>query len=314
MNKIDLTHEVMNGLDPELVEQAAQTRSKRMTRPVRTVLVAACLCAALLGAAMAAEELLKSAEVQRYFSGSQFSEVMQKLDRMYQIIPGREDNASGYVIPWEGSAISLENTSDDLRALIESCEQAGEVESIRFGSAAEMQEFMGLTLYENAALDRLERRALAENQTQVAYEDEGNLLVLGNEVVGAVLRCSGYKNDMIRLDLLRFCGLNNGALEIIVEAEVVGYELENSNGTAFVFVDGTQFSEETYVTANGNTVSIIRCDVPESNGNAAYTQYSAHFHACGVRYQVSIMCLENPEEGGELMKEILDGFKFYELK
>ena len=313
MNKIDMAHEVMNGLDPELVEQAAQTTTKRLTRPVRTVLVAACLCVALLGAAMAAEELLKSAEVQRYFSGSQFSEVMQKLDRMYQIVPGREDNASGYVIPWEGSGVSLENISDDLRALIESCEQKREVESIRFDSAADMQEFMGLTLYENAALDRLERRALTENDTQVEYDDAGDP-VCGSEVVGAVLRCTGYENGRSRLDLLHFCALNNGALEIIVQAEVVGFDLEDSNGTAFVFVDGTQFSQESYVTANGDSITIIRCDVPENGENAAYTQYSAHFHVGGVRYQLSIMCLENPEEGSALMKEILDGFQFHELK
>lgn len=313
MNRIDMAHEVMNGLDPELIERASETRRTRLTRPVRTALVAACLCVALIGAAMAAEELLKGTDIRRYFSGSQFSEVMQGLDRRYRIIPGSEDKYSGYVIPCQGSGISLENVSDDMRELLRSCGQAGKVETIRFGSAAEMQKFIGLTLYENAVLDSLERRALAENQKQFVYED-GNLLVLSNEAAGAVLRCSCYENGMIRLDLLHFCALNNGGVEIIVEAEVVGADLEDSTGTAFVFVDGTQFSEEEFVTANGDEITIIRCDVPESDRNAPYTQYSAHFHACGVRYRVSIMCLENPEEGSALMKEILDGFKFYGLK
>lgn len=261
-------------------------------------------------AAMATEELMKGAIVQRFFSGSQFSEVMQNLDHGYQIIPGSEDEASGYVIPWEGSGVSFESMSDEMQELFRDCAASGKAESIRFGSTAEMQEFIGLTLYENAVLDRLEQRVLAENTVEVGYDEEGNPLEFGSEVVGAALNCIGYESGLNRLDLLSFYGLNNGALEVTVTAEVLSYDLEGSNGTAYVFADGTQFSEEAYVTANGDKITILRCDVP---GEVPYTQYAAHFHVHGVRYWVCIICLENPEDGGELMKEILDAFEFHEL-
>ena len=313
MKNLDFTHDVLNGLDPALIEQASQTTKRRLSRPVRTALVAACLCLTLIGAAMAAEELMKGAAVQRFFSGSQFSEVMQKLDRGYQIIPGSKDDYSGYVIGWEGSGVRFENLSEEVKELLHSSRESRNVESIRFRSTAEMQEFMGVALYENAALDRLERRALAENKVEVGYNEEGEPLEFSNEVVGAVLNCTSYESGMNRLDLLSFYGLNNGALEVTVTAEVLSYDLEGSNGTAYVFADGTQFSEETYVTTNGDKITILRCDVPESYGNAPHTQYAAHFHVQGVRYQVCIICLENPEEGGELMKEILDAFEFNEL-
>ena len=307
MNNIDWTHNVLNGLDPALIEQASQSTKRRLPRPVRTVLVAACLCVALLGAAMATEELLKRADVQQYFSGSEFAEVMQKLDRMYRIVSDDEDKASGYVIPWEGSGISLEDMSAEMQKLLRGCTEPGKTESIRFSSAAEMQRFVGLTLYENEVLDQLEQRALAENSAEAVYDEDGNLLAPGSEVVGAVLNCINYENGTSRLDLMRFCALNNGALEIITTAELLSYDLERSASTAYVFVDGTQFSEEAYMTANGDEITIIRCEVPET---APYTQYMAHFHVHGVRYQVCIICTEDDEECGNLMKDILDAFVF----
>lgn len=312
MNNIDLTHDILNGLDPALIEQASHTVKNRMPNFARMALAAACLCIVLLGSAMAAEELLKNAGVQRYFSGSEFSGVMQQIDPLYQPIPGNEDRYSGYVILWEGRAVSLENMSEAVQELVRNCSASGGGESMRFASAAEMQSFLGLTLYENAVLDQLELRA-AENLAEAVYDEEGNLLAPGNEVVGAVLNCIRYENGVSRLDMLSFCGLNNGALEITVTAEVVSVDLENSNGTAFVFDDGTQFSDEAYVTANGDEITIIRCDVPKGCGNAPYTEYSAHFHAYGVRYHVRIVCLEESEECRALMKEILDAFEFNEL-
>lgn len=313
MNTLDFTHEVLNGLDSALVEQAAQTPKRRLPYPVRTGLVAACLCVALLGMAMAAGELMKGTNVQEYFSGMGFTKVMQKIDRMYRIVPGDEDAYSGYVIPWEGGAVPLEHMSAEVQELLRKSQASGTAESVRFGSVEKLENFMGLALYENTVLDALEQRAQAENLVETVYDAEGNPLEYHNEVVGAVLHCMSDADGRNRVDFLRFCGLNNGAWEIVVTTEILGYPIEDSNGTAYVFVDGTQFSEEVYVTTTGEEVTIIRCDIPENCENAPDTQYTAHFYVQGVRYEVCILCMENPDEGGALMKEILDAFTFYEF-
>lgn len=312
MNNIDFTNDVLNGLDPALVEQASQNKKRRMPHPIRTALIAACLCAALIGAAMADEELLKGADILKYFNGCEFSTVMRQIDPLYQVIPGSEDNYSGYVIPWEGSAVPLDIFSDEVREMLSRSDETMTAESIRFSSTTEMENFIGIALFDNTVLEQLEQRLLTENSDVPMYEENGDLLANGNDTVGAVLNCTGYKNGLARLDLLSYYGSNNGAMEVVVTAEVLSKNLKSS-GTATVFIDGTQFSEEVFVTSNGSKITIIRCDVPEADGNAPHTEYTAHFHVYGVRYQVRIFCLDNQEECLELMKEILDAFEFYEL-
>ena len=311
MNTVERTHDVLNGLDPALVEQADRTAKKRMSHPIRTALIAACLCATLLGAALADEELLKDAGILKYFS-SEFSTVMRQIDPMYQIIPGSEDSYSGYVIPWEGSAVSMDIFSREVQEMLRRSENATVAESIRFGSTAELENYIGVALYENAVLDQLEQRMLAENPESPMYDENGELLESGSDPVGAVLNCIGYENGLTRLDLLSYYSMNNGAMEVTVTAEVLSKDLK-SNGTAIVFTAGTKFSEEVFVTSGGSRITIIRCDIPETDGLAAYTEYTAHFHAYGVRYQVRITCFDHQEEGGKLMMDILDAFAFNEL-
>ncbi len=312
MNNIELIHDVLNRLDPALVEQADRTVQKRAPHIVRTALIAACLCAMLLGAALADEELLKDAGIFKFFNGSEFSVVMRQIDPLYQIVPGCDDRCSGYVIPWEGSAVPMDIFSQEVQVMLRRSERTAAAESIRFSSTKEMNRYMGITLYENAVLDALEHRILSENQGIPMYDEDGNLQVYENESFGSVLNCIGYENGLARIDMLSYYGMNNGAMEVAVTAELLSKDLKNS-GTATVFVDGTQFSEEVFVTDNGGRITIIRCDIPESGGNASYTEYTAHFHVYGVRYQVRITCLDDMEEGAELMKGILNAFEFYEL-
>lgn len=50
-------HEILSHIDPELVEQAAETGRPRLPRRVRTALIAACVCIAVAGTVFAAEML-----------------------------------------------------------------------------------------------------------------------------------------------------------------------------------------------------------------------------------------------------------------
>lgn len=65
MKQADWNHRILNELDPALVESAAAPAKKRTVRPVRIVVIAACLCAALVGGAFAAE-ILELIPVQSY--------------------------------------------------------------------------------------------------------------------------------------------------------------------------------------------------------------------------------------------------------
>lgn len=69
MNQQDWNHTILNHIDPALVESAAAPAKKRTVRPVRIAVIAACLCAVLVGGAFAAAGMLELIPVHSFTRG-----------------------------------------------------------------------------------------------------------------------------------------------------------------------------------------------------------------------------------------------------
>ena len=57
MNQSDWTHEILNHMDPALIEQGEPRAKRALPRAGKAALIAACLCAVLVGGAFAAEAI-----------------------------------------------------------------------------------------------------------------------------------------------------------------------------------------------------------------------------------------------------------------
>lgn len=307
MNKEQILN-VMGHVDPALIEgvDCAKTK-KRMPRIARAGLVAACLCAALMGTAFAVETVT-GVSIREYFAGQGFGEVMQRIDPMFQA--SEEDNYSGYVIQRTGEGVSLVNVSEEVLAFSQEQIAAGEVPYKMFASLEELEAYLGLDLYDN---EMLERVTDMEYQETHLYEDDGLTEVTFEKTRGATLMCSSDEEGLIYISVMDYYATSDGYVSVQVAAEAVRSGFE-AGEIAYAYTDGTQFTEEIYTTERGEEVVIIRCDCPpQTEWEKAYTTYVAHFYVDGVRYCVSVESRQEPEHGLKVLKDILDAFEFKEI-
>ena len=157
MNHNDfLMQEALGQLDPALLEEAeAQTGQKRRSVPVRVLTVAACLAAALAVGAVAIE-------MTTGLTGLQISGILSGHELYPNGLPGDMDgdveDYSGYIIRGIEN-FNWDNISEELRAAAAEAAATAETQGYQpyyyravFDSRAELEEYLGFSLPENAVL------------------------------------------------------------------------------------------------------------------------------------------------------------------
>lgn len=301
MNKEQVMN-VMGHVDPALIEGADGMKTKkRLPRVAQAGLIAACLCVALVGTAFAVETVT-GVSILRYFSGEEFDEVMQEVDPNYQ--PSGEDY-HGFVQDKQGMGVSLSGVSAEALSLAHG---AGDKE---FASFEEVEEFLGIDIYDNAAMDALTNE---EYEGPELYEDGCLVSVQLDRESGVYLLCCADGQGMTWVQTTHYVMTGDLELNAVITAELEAERFVDSEGVSTVIYPSENvLTEECYTTVWGVEVPII-CNVyPASESSAGYTEYSAHFCAEGVRYWVAVGGESTVEGGAELIRNILDAFEFKEI-
>ncbi len=296
----------MEHIDPALIEGMEVRRTgRRLPRAVRTGLVAACLCAALVGTAFAVE-VATGKILLRYFSADEYNEIMETVDPGFQ--PG-EDAHEGIVLTKDELGVSLDGISAEALAFAREREGKGEPADREFATLEEAEAFLGMDFYDNAMMDSL---AAQDYIGPELYDDEGNLVQLPRDG-GVSLLCCPDSGGMAWVQMFHFATSGDGDISVSIDADAVSHRIAGSGGTSTVIYEaGTQLTEEVFSTAWGADVPIVRCDFPESELREVETMFQSYFNVYGVEYAVTVRCAENAELGAEIIKEVINAFVFKE--
>ena len=285
-----------------LLERIQEGRPKRRPRPLRTALIAACVCVAVVGTAVAAE-VVGGIPISNFFTGLTHDEAIQQAIPDYQGNDTDETTRSGYVVGRSGVGASLENISDEAVALLE--ESPDRYVKLTFASWDEAEDFLGLEIHNNEVLSQM--------NTEFHY---------------TITPCSvrygyGYGGDdgvsFIQLSALYSQDVDVGddwprEVTISVGADLFEHGEEQINYVS-TFPDGTIFTEETYVSPAGVEMNIVHAAPPDTQGNVSVVYHFAYFYVGGVQYSIYAMAPApvDPEVAWSMLQEVLDAFEFGDL-
>ncbi len=261
--------------EADLLERIREGRPKRRPRPLRTALIAACVCLALVGTAVAAQ-VTGAIPISGFFTW------LSHVD---------DDAAVGYQVERSGVGASLDDLSDEALAMLEA--DPNSYVSLSFTSWDEAETFLGLDIYANPMLERAEL-----HRCSVDYS--------GGDADGIY----------ILADTFYICHLQEGqnSHDVSIEVEVEIYqEGMEQHGYRFQYVDGTTFTEETYVSPSGLEMTIVHSTFADPQRGGPYTAHEAYFYVGGAQYRVRAMDQKDPEYGWTALKEVLDAFEFGDL-
>ena len=284
MNNVDMRLKAMAGAEvcpvPEGFEARVERRLQDVTKgrahkahPARWVLVAACLCAALVGTALAVET------VTGIFS------------RLVGIPATEEGGLPGYFLYDEVVPISVETVSEELRA------KGGELTEDQVGPGGGGFSECAVSGYKQAeallGVPLMRSRAL-EAWTE---EPEGTFSLV-------------WQDGVLCMADLRYgwtCLRDGETLQLSVYATAYTDQWQDGYEYAYQFAGGaeaTELAEEQYVTAGGLPVTLVTW----SDGDV-WTSYIGHFTLGGIRY--TVFCsngIDRPAEPARAaLLEVLDG-------
>lgn len=273
-----------------LMEQAGRPVKGKRFRPLRTALIAAALCLALVGTAGAV----------------QFFGVRVDLQRNPDH-PGENYTAKGGIAFF--SADSFPQQIYDMAA-------PGKTAGRYFDTWAELEAFLDRELPGSAALEsaqpgpRWKSRNSQEKSTHILlstfFTEDRELVSI--RAAGHYLLDGIWVQQSARLytdkmeENYRKYGLEGGKFE---------------GGIVMLYEEGSVMAEETYTTPGGLTVDIVKVTPPQGSSHPI-TEYNAHFSIGGIQYHVSASTYavgytrdtvpEDPAHTLDVLKQVLDGF------
>lgn len=282
----DLLLDAMGCVDAALVEEAACCRRK--SKKWRPALIAACLCLALIGTAMAGEIISGGGGLLEFFRGQTFPEV-DVLDPM-----------DGYSVTNIGvTPLPVADFSREVRELAENAQE--DMVGMPFASWADAQRYLGVELMRNDVLERADRQPFG-------WGAEDNL-------VHCLVEVGAYDNLLRWVHVVASYALEDGAdgvAMITVQAQAyTEHTLVDPNGIGMTtaYDQGTvELLQQEYTAANGTPVTIVELR-RQGGGDASAAAFDAYFSMKGIRYQVICRGQDNAEAALAVLKQVLDAFR-----
>ena len=287
--------DAMNYIDPALVEAAdccgPEVRRKKWRKPV---LIAACLCLALAGTALAAE----LAGVRISWTGPDSEEWLKENDVAYTV-----ENRLAY--------FPLDSFSAEITTL--SSEVQNKTVSWPFVSWDELEEYLGRNVLDNTVLDEAARGP--DITFQGSRGKRTNILLMAHFNDQGLACITANSNHLID-------GIQIGAgVQLYTELMQTPVEARGGQDPGIVTAnEGEEFSfAEVYTTPNGVEATITQ-KTDASRGIRETYAYYAHFNVNGVGFYVTAECYpvdytpetlpDDPAYTLSVLKEVLDGFVF----
>lgn len=300
MNKNEWTHEIMNHIDPTLIEQADTPVRRRLPSAGKIALIAACLCAVLVGGAFAAEAiwgipLFKPIDTSPVTGepANGFTTVIELPEEATppqgsRINPLQNPKINGVYKLWED--IYSQQLRDYAATL-----KTGTLGKKDFSTWDQAEEFIGIDLLNNPVL---EQGAAGFPCSVTVTAMDGNLTAAMAETV----YCLNYM-DMAENE--HYSNLIPVRMELFVQSYTVNSPIAPQEMfIAFGFPDGYTFRTETYTTPSGLTASIVEV----RNTSGAVIDYYAQFALNHNAVTLISTFLPDSDHALSTLKDVLDGF------
>ncbi len=304
----------VTGVGDDLIEEAGTVQKRKKTAAWRWGLVAACLCAALLGTAAAVTEY---ADLR----------ILWRTTNPYMV------SIDGYIVEFPVDFYPVDTFSQGMRDMAASdpgrWKRAGEETAHQyFDTWDDMQDFIGLKLFRNPVLDSAEPRVDGTEPWEYHRQpdpDKTHLLLLPSNTDDGelyLINASGeYWMDGFYVNVLEVIYTeqaegNLGDLYSTGDGKTKGDGYHAQWGMGYGSNPGTyEESTEVYTTPNGLTATIVQTtrfsDERESVACCAY------FLIEGVQFVVEAKgfssdadwTMASPEHAMEVLKTVLDGFE-----
>lgn len=274
-----------------LMERQEQRPAKRRgIRPLRAGLIAAALCAALLGTAGAAQ-----------FLGARID--WQAKDPLV--------SGSSYGAKVDTTCFPADSFPQQIQDMAEQ----GSLTGKNFKSWVELEEFLGRDLPDSVALGSAKPGPLALISSS-DKKGETNIL----------LCVSACKQGIFSIEATGHYILDGIWIQqearLYTDKAEENYKqagLEFESGEILIYEDGGEMTDETYTTPSGLTATIVTVVLPEGYGRSS-TRYNAHFSISGIEYRVTASfykagmtaaeaaAKDDPAHTLAVLKQVLDGF------
>lgn len=277
--------EVMGRMDPALIERMDPPKKRRLPRPLRTGLIAACVCLALIGTAVAVQTL-----------------PMLTVTETWSAVRPNGKIFSSYTIQDGFTKLSLDALSDEARAF--ASEQMSLPATKGCESWTQVEEFLGIEVADNPVLEQFE-------PTTFSFDSPGD----SPESYHAAAVIYGHCDAPTFIDLLANYFLTSPHKDEAAFGLGTGIHV-----SATLFFDSpyshvtdaprTYSSEgsslaatETYVTPSGLEAVIAA----QPSGNVTF--YRAHFTLNGARFEVEAFNVNDSDLALKILKQVLDGYQ-----
>ena len=274
----------------ERAAAAAEPGKRPRVRPWRTWLVAAVVCMALVGMAVAA----KSPELLLFWEN-------------------KPDIGDGYTVQ---STVEL-LPADTFSPVVAALAAAEEPNNHKyFDTWDEMEQFIGLDLADNPVLDEAEPGSLGTQPWDMDHTEQGTTHILLLPVCEddgelSIVQCMGsYVLDGVWVRMMEFAYTERAKGTIYYHMGSVGDGERPMFG--MVCPEGSETSEETYTTPSGLTALIVKT-VWQSKGGGSMCD--AHFQIGGAAFSVTVgggssygLVSADPDQTMGILKRVLDGF------
>lgn len=268
----------------ERAAAAAEPGKRPRVRPWRTWLVAAVVCMALVGMAVAA----KSPELLLFWEN-------------------KPDIGDGYSVQYTVEFLPADTFSPEVAALAAAEEPNNHK---YFDTWDEMEQFIGLDLADNPVLDEAEPGSLGTQPWDMDHTEQGTTHILLLPVCEddgelSIVQCMGsYVLDGVWVRMMEFAYTERAKGTIYYHMGSVGDGERPMFG--MVCPEGSETSEETYTTPSGLTALIVKT-VWQSKGGGAMCD--AHFQINGAAFSLTVGGDKaEPDHAMETLKRVLDGF------
>lgn len=284
------SNEAKERIMKNLVEENKQSVKVRRFRPLRAGLIAAVLCLALAGTAVAVQVFEVRVDLQTN-----------------PVHPGDNYTVTGGI-----ALFPVDGFPQQVQDLAVPHETTGQ----NFTSWAEAEEFLGRSLPRSTVLDSAEPGPRAK----VSGSDRTSHIMLHTSTTDQGICSIGVEGHY----LLDGLWVQQAALLYTDKAEQNHREYgregeEFKGGVVMTYEEGGTMTEETYTTPGGLSATIVGV-TPAPGSSHPTTDYNAHFSINGIQYSVLVRfymvgrtpaeaaAADDPAHTLEVLKQVLDGF------
>lgn len=271
-------------------QQAGRPVKGKRFRPLRAAMIAAALCLALAGTAVAVQVFEVRVDLQTN-----------------PVHPGDNYTVTGGI-----AFFPVEDFPQQVQDLAVPHETTGQ----NFTSWAEAEEFLGRSLPHSTVLDSAEPGPKAK----ISGSNRTTHILLHANTVDQGLCSIGVEGHY----LLDGFWVQQAALLYTDKAEQNYQEYsregeEFKGGVVMTYEEGSTMTEETYTTPGGLTATIVGV-APAPGSSRPTTDYNAHFSINGIQYSVFVRfymvgrtpaeaaAADDPAHTLDVLKQVLDGF------